>query len=129
MTKLWFVYVIQSEAKRYDRRGRLRPGFYYVGSSNDVPHRLRAHNGEIKGGGRYTSKHRPWHIAAVFGPYADRSEAFKAEMALKHSKRGQARTQWTPQDSKWCRGAPGTLHPWVSDLNWKPEVSKPGTPA
>jgi predicted GIY-YIG superfamily endonuclease len=117
---MWWVYVIQSQAKRWDRRGRLRPGFYYVGASTWVPRRIRQHNGEIKGGGRYTSKHRPWVLRAVYGPYRNQSEAMKAERALKHSKRGQKRCHWSPEDSKWCRGAPGTLHPWVTDLTWKP---------
>lgn len=36
----------------------------------------------------------------------------KAEYALKHGKRGIARTQWTPEDSVWCRGL-GPDDPWV----------------
>jgi len=116
----WYVYVIQSMAPRFDRRGRRRPGFYYVGCTTDVPRRLRQHNGEIKGGSKWTAKHRPHELRAVYGPYANRSEAQKAERALKRGKRGQNRCQWQPSDSPWCRGAPGTLHPWVSDLTWKP---------
>lgn len=117
----WWVYVIQSEVTRIGRRGRKLPGFYYVGCTTHVPRRLRQHNGELVGGGRWTAKHRPHALRAVFGPYANRSEAQKAERALKKGKRGQSRTQWTPKDSPWCRGAPGTMHPWVSDLTWKPD--------
>jgi putative endonuclease len=122
---MWWVYVIQSLEPRFGRQGKSLPGFYYVGCTTFVPRRIRQHNGEIKGGGRYTSKHRPWEIRAVFGPYANQSEAQKAERALKRGKRGQGRTQWSTTDSPWCRGAPGTLHPWVEDLSWKPEDQVP----
>lgn len=110
---LWWVYVVQSLELRYGRGGRPLPGFHYVGCSTDPRRRLRQHNGEIGGGGRYTSKHRPWQLRAVFGPYANQSEALKAERALKHGKRGPARCQWTPEDSIWCRG-PGPNHEWVT---------------
>jgi predicted GIY-YIG superfamily endonuclease len=107
---LWWVYAIQS----LERRPNGKPGFFYVGSTTDPARRLRQHNGSIKGGGRYTSMHRPWEARALYGPYANRSEAFRAEMSLKHSKRGPARIAWTPQDSKWCRGL-GPDHPWAKN--------------
>lgn len=119
---MWFVYVIQSQQVRTGKRGNPLPGFYYVGCTTWVPRRLREHNGELKGGSKYTSRHRPWQLMAVFGVYANRSEAQKAERALKKGKRGQSRCHWSPDDSPWCRGYPGTLHPWVSDLTWTPEV-------
>lgn len=109
---MWHVYVIQSLMPRFSSKGKPLPGVFYVGSTTDFKRRLRQHNGEIQGGGRYTARHRPWKPAALFGPYADRREAFKAEMALKHSKRGTARTLWTPQDHPLCRGL-GALDPWV----------------
>ena len=121
MASEWWVYVIQSQQVRFGKRGKPLPGFYYVGCTTDVRRRLRQHNGEIVGGGKYTSKHRPWQLRAVYGPYANQSEALKAERALKKGKRGTARCHWSPSDSKWCRGAPGTLHPWVTDLTWKLE--------
>ena len=110
----WWVYVLQSQAPRTNRRGTRLPGFFYVGSTTDFRRRLRQHNGEIVGGGRYTATHRPWLQAALYGPYADRREAFKAEMALKHRKRGTARIHWTPEDHPLCRGL-GRLDPWVRE--------------
>lgn len=109
----WWVYVIQSQAERFDRQGRLRPGFFYVGSTTEPPRRLRQHNGEIQGGGRFTSQWRPWVPMALYGPYADRSEALKAERALKRGKRGIQRTRWSLEDSPWCRGL-GPDDPWVT---------------
>lgn len=116
----WFVYVIQSLALRVGKRGRPLPGFHYVGCSTDPRRRLRQHNGSIVGGGRYTSKHRPWELRGVWGPYADQSEALKAERALKRGKRGVERTRWKPSDSPWCRGL-GVDHPWVTGRDPDPE--------
>lgn len=113
---MWWVYVIQSLEPRMGKRGPL-PGFHYVGSTTDPARRLREHNGEKSGGGRYTSQHRPWEQRALFGPYANRSEALKAEMKLKRTKRGPARCHWTPEDSPLCRGE-GVDHPWVQDPHW-----------
>ena len=115
---LWWVYVIQSEQVRRGKRGRVLPGFHYVGCTTDPARRIRQHCGEIVGGGKYTAKHRPWVARACYGPYTNRSEAQKAEYALKRGKRGTARTRWQPSDSKWCRGA-GPDHPWVADPTWK----------
>lgn len=115
---MWWVYVIQSEQPRFTK-GRRSPGFFYVGSTTDPARRLRQHNGEIKGGGRYTAKHRPWVPRALYGPYTDRSEAFRAEMALKRGKRGERRARWSADDHELCRGE-GPEHPWVEDWKWRP---------
>ena len=114
---LWWVYVIQSGDTRFQFRKNGGP--YYVGCTNNLARRLRQHNGEIVGGGKYTSKYRPWGPRAVYGPYKDRSEAMKAEYALKRGKRGVNRTKWTIEHSKWCRGE-GPEHPWVKDVTWCP---------
>lgn len=108
---MWWVYVIQSEQVRVSSKGKPLPGFFYVGCTVDLARRLRQHNGEIKGGAKYTSQYRPWTPRAVYGPYDNRSDAMKAEKALKR-KRGVQRTQWTPLESSWCRG-PGVEHEWV----------------
>lgn len=116
---MWWVYVIQSEQPRFTKTGAPAPGFFYVGSTTNPARRLRQHNGEIRGGGKYTAKRRPWRPRALFGPYADRSEAFRAEMALKRGKRGPGRVKWSSSDHDLCRGE-GPEHPWVSDPTWTP---------
>lgn len=76
----WFVYVLQSQARRRT----------YVGITKDPLARLDQHNGHSPGGARSTRGARPWVIARVFGPYEDRSAASKAEHRLK-KRRGRAR--------------------------------------
>ena len=67
--------------------------FFYVGMTTDPARRLREHNGLYANGkqgnpkgGKYTSKHRPW-VARAYISYGSRSEALKAEYALKKGKR------------------------------------------
>ncbi len=107
---MWYVYVIQSQEVRPGNK----PGFHYVGCTTDPARRLRQHNGEIVGGGKYTAKHRPWLPVALYGPYNGQSEAMKAEYALKHGKRGTGRIRWSMADSSWCRGL-GPNDPWITD--------------
>jgi len=108
--EFWYVYVIQSLTPLPGRD----VGFTYVGCTNNPVRRLKQHNGELLGGARFTSKHKPWVPRALYGPYKGRSEALKAEYALKHGKRGVGRMNWCTLDSKWCRGL-GPAHPWVGD--------------
>lgn len=114
--KEWSVYVIQSTAPRYGKRGNPLPGFHYVGCTTDVLRRLKQHNGFLVGGGKYTARHKPWQLRCIHGPYFGQSEALKAERALKRGLRGTARCHWTPSDSPWCRGL-GSADPRIPEFN------------
>ncbi len=61
-------------------------GTLYVGSTNDIEKRIKAHNGEVPGGARYTSGRRPVRLR-----YSEECEgrgaALKREHALKSLKR------------------------------------------
>ena len=127
LTVEWWVYVIQSLRPRFNKKGEPLPGFHYVGATTDPAKRLRKHNGEIKGGGKYTAQHRPWVPRALYGPYSGKSEALKAEYALKHGKRSVARTQWTKKDSPWCCGL-GPADPWVTARTDEDIVAKAADP-
>jgi predicted GIY-YIG superfamily endonuclease len=125
---IYWVYVIQSEQKRVSTKtGEILEGFFYVGFTSCPARRLREHNGLYANGepgnpngSKYTSHLRPWVARACYGPFNNRSEALKAEYALKRGKRGAARCKWTPEDSPYCRGE-GEAHPWVADpTGWKP---------
>ena len=69
----WSCYIIENK------------GNTYVGVSNNVEKRLRAHNGEIKGGAKYTtSKGSGWnHICLIHG-FPTKIESMQFEWALKH---------------------------------------------
>ena len=69
----WSCYIIENK------------GYTYVGVSNNVTKRLRAHNGEIKGGAKYTtSKGCGWkHICVIHG-FPTKIESMQFEWALKH---------------------------------------------
>ena len=70
---MWYVYVIQSQQKRYSKTGKELEGFYYVGCTTDYERRLKEHNGIKHGGAKYTSKYRPWIPKALYGTYPNRS--------------------------------------------------------
>jgi structure-specific endonuclease subunit SLX1 len=69
----WFAYVLVSERTRRT----------YVGATTDVERRARQHNGLLRGGARATRAHRPWRVGRVFGPFAGRSDAVRAELRIK----------------------------------------------
>lgn len=113
---MWWIYVLES-AKQRKINGKVARGFFYVGSTTDPLRRLKQHNGELHGGAKYTSRYRPWTLRAIYGPYENRGEALKAELALKRSKSGVARIHWSTSDHPLCRGE-GPNHPWIKDPNW-----------
>ena len=69
----WSCYIIENK------------GYTYVGVSNNVKKRLRAHNCEIKGGAKYTTGKGPgWkHICVIHG-FPTKIESMQFEWALKH---------------------------------------------
>ena len=79
----WHLYVLVSTTRNRT----------YVGITLDLERRLQQHNGEAPGGAASTRSGRPWTLGAVYGPYADRAEASRAERALK-ARRGPARLGW-----------------------------------
>jgi predicted GIY-YIG superfamily endonuclease len=65
----------------------------YFGTTHDLVHRLRQHNGIIKGGAVATKTSRPWRIGAVVHGFSDRSAALRYEWycKIKHSKQAITR--------------------------------------
>jgi predicted GIY-YIG superfamily endonuclease len=59
--------------------------FSYVGVTNNMARRIRQHNGEIVGGARYTSRHAPWRVFAMF-QLKCRHDALSLEWKVKHRK-------------------------------------------
>lgn len=79
----WIVYVLSSR----------KAGRTYVGITLDVKPRLEQHNGRKPGGARSTRAGRPWRLRKTYGPFTTRSEAQRAEHAVKRL-RGTARLLW-----------------------------------
>lgn len=64
------------------------PGTFrtYIGITNDMAKRLRQHNGEIKGGAKYTTRYsNQWEKIMVVGEFAEKGDALRFEWAAKHS--------------------------------------------
>ncbi len=57
-------------------------GSYYVGKTNNVTKRLRQHNGEIKGGAKYTASKRPV-VLRHLEEFSTHKESAQREVALK----------------------------------------------
>jgi len=76
--EMTFLYVLVSlaPARKYS----------YVGVTNNMARRIRQHNGEISGGARYTSRHAPWRVHAMF-QLTNRHDALSLEWKVKHRKR------------------------------------------
>jgi predicted GIY-YIG superfamily endonuclease len=79
----WFVYVLSSPVSART----------YVGVSKDPARRLKQHNGDRVGGAKTTRAGRPWQLSRVYGPFADRGLAQKAEAQVKRL-RGCQRLAW-----------------------------------
>ena len=62
--------------------------YSYVGMTNDFTRRLRQHNGEIKGGARYTSRRQGWYPVIIIDGFQDMKSAMQCEWRLKRGKKG-----------------------------------------
>ena len=57
----------------------------YVGITNNLERRLRQHNGEIKGGAKYTTKtNGAWTLSMLLGPVPTQQHALHLEWHWKH---------------------------------------------
>lgn len=83
-TSSYFTYMIQCADNTY-----------YIGITNSIEKRIKAHNGEIKGGAKYTRFKRP--VRLVYKEECrDRSTASKREYELKKLTREQKQRLITP---------------------------------
>jgi len=55
----------------------------YIGSTNNFKKRIRQHNGEIKGGAKYTHSNRPWIPVCIVSGFPDKSHALCFEWRVK----------------------------------------------
>jgi predicted GIY-YIG superfamily endonuclease len=74
--KPYYVYLLHSTVKKHKEK-------VYIGCTFDTESRLKKHNGEYRGGAKYTVNYRPWIFGAIYGPF-EHQIALKAEWALQH---------------------------------------------
>ena len=76
----WLIYILVC-----------RDGSLYCGITNNLEKRLKQHNGEIKGGAKYTRAHRPCKL--VYKEKSEsRSEASQREAIIKKMSKNEKQT-------------------------------------
>lgn len=80
---VWQVYLLRCADKTL-----------YCGITNDLPRRLRQHNGELSGGAKYTQGRRPCQLVYSEN-HPDKSQALKREWELKKWSKIQKETLLT----------------------------------
>ena len=71
---MYFCYILCSLNSKYLSNT-------YIGFTDDPLHRIRQHNGEIKGGAKYTKRRRPWKLILVISNFPNKIAALKFEWA------------------------------------------------
>lgn len=105
---MYYVYVLQSRSHHT----------YYVGSTEDVPKRLKEHN---EGRCRYTSGRMPWEVVYQES-YSTRAEAMRREKYLKSG----AGREWL---LRFLSGAGGSSNGKTRDSESRYLGSNPSPPA
>jgi predicted GIY-YIG superfamily endonuclease len=85
----------------------------YIGYTNNISRRIRAHNREIKHGARYTAAFGPWKLALLVSGFQTHQEALQFEYMAKHiRKRAHGRKMRAEnflmliRKKKWTSNAP-----------------------
>jgi putative endonuclease len=76
----WLIYILECSDNSL-----------YCGITNNLKRRLKQHNGEIKGGAKYTQSHRPCKLVYK-EESASRSEALQREAIIKKMSRDEKKT-------------------------------------
>jgi predicted GIY-YIG superfamily endonuclease len=73
---MYLVYILKSD------------NLSYVGMTNDFTRRFRQHNGDLKGGAKYTKKRKFWYPICIIDGFETMKEAMQCEWRLKRGKGG-----------------------------------------
>ena len=71
---MYYCYILSSLNPKYKDQT-------YIGFTDDPLHRIRQHNGLIKGGAKFTSKRKPWKLVMVVSNFPNKIVALKFEWA------------------------------------------------
>ena len=75
MSQSWLCYLLENSF-----------GKTYIGATNNFKRRIRQHNGEIKGGAKYTSANKPWEPVLIVLGMPDKITALMLEWRMKKHK-------------------------------------------
>jgi predicted GIY-YIG superfamily endonuclease len=73
LNNIWVCYLLKSTVCNRT----------YIGATNNFKKRIRQHNGEIKGGAKYTHSNRPWKPVCIVYGFKDNSHALCFEWRVK----------------------------------------------
>jgi predicted GIY-YIG superfamily endonuclease len=73
-TKSYLCYILKSMTSNRT----------YIGSTNDFPHRIRQHNGQLVGGAKATHLDRPYKPICLVTGFSSQIEALQSEWRFKH---------------------------------------------
>jgi putative endonuclease len=99
---MYLVYILKCENKTY------------VGMTNDFFRRWRQHNGEIKGGAKYTTRfgspETSWNPILIIDGFQTMKEAMQCEWKVKRKKGHRKRVQWVHElltsHDRWTSKSP-----------------------
>lgn len=74
--KQWVCYILKNKIEKYKN-------YTYNGSTNDFKRRIRQHNGEIKGGAKYTRGKGEWEPYCIISGFENKIETLQAEWKIK----------------------------------------------
>jgi predicted GIY-YIG superfamily endonuclease len=105
----------------YTLRSTKAPARTYSGSTNHFVHRIRQHNGLIKGGARATHTDRPWKICCLVYGFTSKSNALRYEYFTKVNHSGTYRATISQGKNSIQRRAALLM---TAELKMKPEQRK-----
>src|SRR6056300_1568208 len=74
---MWSCYILRNTQPKYPRST-------YNGATNNLPRRLRQHNGEITGGAKVTTqKGGGWEYCAILSGFPDKINCLSCEWRIK----------------------------------------------
>ena len=112
---MYLVYILKSD------------NLSYVGMTNDFFKRFRQHNGDLKGGAKYTKKREFWYPVCIIDGFKDKKSACQCEWRLKHSKpykgplgRIQFLSKYISKNLQWTKnGAANSPLALIHNVNFK----------
>ena len=96
----YFCYLLRSPGHK---------GASYIGLCVDPRHRLRQHNGEVKGGARHTAKYAPWDHVCIVSGFLSKTMALMFEWHWQHPARSLVLKEATKGIKHQGKGPTGKL--------------------